>query len=223
MLTASSTQIAWRAEPSRCGRRSKVEVTTNGGQTWSPAETGLYSVVRLKTYGDDAVFAVGADDNCRPNYAWSTGPGEPWQRAAERVGDKWFRVPGQSDEVHAPGGETTRPCGSDLADLAGLGTYQAAALCADGRVRTIDEGRSWRTVQKKSGVLALNADDTEFAAVKVRRGCQGVAVVRFDANGQGLTGSGDCRAARTAEQGRTAVSLRYNAAWLWNGKTVTVT
>ena len=163
-------------------------MTTDGGRTWSPANTGLQSVVRLKTYGTSAVFAVGADANCRPSYAWTTGLRQPWQRDSAQLSDKWYRVPQRLDTVHAPGGDTSRPCGAELVDLAGLGTYRAAALCGDGRLRTIAEGQSWKTVEQDSGVVALNADDLEFVAAGVGKGCNGTAVRRFDGDGNGLKG-----------------------------------
>ena len=139
-----------------------VEVTTDAGRSWSKTKPGLTAIVRLKAYSDTAVFAVGADSRCRPTYAWITGPDQTWHRDRSRVTDIWYRSPGDLDEVHAPSGRKSRPCGDALVSLAGLGTFQAAALCADGRIRTDAEGRSWKTVQQRSKVLSLNADDDRF-------------------------------------------------------------
>ena len=141
-----------------------VEVTTNGGRSWSKTKPGLTAIVRLKAYGDSAVFAVGADSKCRPTYAWINGPQQEWQRDRTRIENVWYRSPDDPDEVHAPSGRMSRPCGDDLVDLAGLGTFQAAVLCADGRIRTDAEGRSWQTVQKRSRVVSINADDEGFVA-----------------------------------------------------------
>ena len=223
LLAASTDQIAWRSEPNDCRTKSKVEVSSDGGRTWTRTDPGLRSVVRLKAYRTEAVFAVGADADCRPSYAWTTGPDQPWQRSRSLVGDKWFRMPARPEVVHAPGGGTSRPCGSILLDLAGLGTYQAAALCGDGRIRTVAEGRSWRTVQKKSGAVALNADDVEFVVASALRDCDGTAVRRFDGTGAGLKAKPSaCRAGSSPRPGLIAVSYRYGHTWVWAGQKVTV-
>lgn len=221
VLAASSTRIAWRAEPTTCGTDATIEVTTDGGRHWRSRKPGIGSVVRLKTYGDDAVFAIGADDRCRPTYAWTTGPREPWQRDRSLVGDIWFRRPADLDTVHAPGGGQSRPCGSGLADLAGLGTFQAAALCTDGRIRTNAEGRPWKTVARNTGALSLNADDGGFVAALDRPGCSGLVIARFDADGAGLGRSaGRCRTSTAASGRSTAVAIRGDATWVWSADDV---
>jgi hypothetical protein len=219
MLASGPGSTAWRAEPAGCSARSVVEVSTDGGRTWTRTDPGLRAVVRLKTFGTSGVFAVGSDADCRPTFARSEGPGQPWRVDRTGTGDKWYRVPGKPDTVHAPGGDASRPCGSDLTDLAGLGTYQAAALCADGRIRTIDQGRGWRTVQTRSGGVALNADDAGFVAARRRSGCRTVSVVRFDVAGAGLRRAGDCLPGSRPAPGRTAVSVSGSSTWVWNAKT----
>jgi hypothetical protein len=199
-----------------------VEVTTNRGRSWSKTKPGLTAIVRLKAYGADAVFAVGADRKCRPTYAWITGPKQKWHRDRGLARDIWYQTPKNLDVVHAPGGRKSRPCGKDLVDLAGLGTYQAAVLCADGRIRTDAAGRSWRTVQKRSGVVSLNADDASFVAALTRPDCSGVVVSRFDSGGVGLGNTrGRCRSKVPAMRGETAVTQRFGDLWLWSGSRVT--
>jgi hypothetical protein len=116
----------------------------------------------------------------------------------------------------------SRPCGDDLVDLAGLGTLQAAVLCADGRIRTDAAGRSWQTVQKRSRVLSINADDERFVAASSRSDCSGVVVKRFDSSGSGLDGRGNCRSTVKAGAGATVVSAHYQQVWLWSGDQVDV-
>jgi hypothetical protein len=197
-----------------------VEVTTDGGRSWSKTKPGLTAIVRLKAYGDSAVFAIGADSKCRPTYAWIAAPEQEWQRDRTRAENTWYRTPEDLNEVHAPNGRTSRPCGSDLVDLAGLGTFQAAVLCADGRIRTDADGRSWQTVRKPSRVLSINADDAGFVAASPRSDCSGVVVKRFDSSGSGLDGRGSCVSKVKPAAGATAVSARYQQVWLWSGDLV---
>jgi hypothetical protein len=220
-LAANSGRVAWRAASTGCNGSAVVELSTNGGRSWSKTKPGLTAIVRLKAYGDTAVFAIGADDRCRPTYAWIAGPGQEWQHDQSRVGSVWYRSPDDLDEVHAPSGRMSRPCGNSLVSLAGLGTFQAAVRCADGRIRTEAAGRSWETVQKRSAVLSLNADDDRFVAVGTRGDCDGVVVRRFESSGSGLRAKGSCRSkVKAGEDGATAVSTHYRRVWLWSGDRV---
>lgn len=219
MLAASSAQVAWRAERTDCGSSSPVEVTTNGGKSWSRTRPGIGSIVRLKTYDDQSVFAIGADSRCRPTFAWTTGPGEPWQRDRSRAADIWYRTPKNVDVVHAPSGLLSRPCGDGLVSLAGLGTYDAAVLCADGRIRTDAEGRSWRTVATGTRIVSLNADDIEFVAAVRRQSCAGVVVQRFDVDDRDVgSGRGRCLSKAPEPTDRTAVAIRGDVGWVWVGQ-----
>lgn len=222
LLAVSSERLAWRAQQGRCGTDASVEVSDDGGKSWRSTDPGIGSIVRLKTYGPTSVFAVGADDDCRPTYAWISGPGDSWRRDADRTRNLWYRTPDDLDLVHAPGGSTSRPCGKKLAGLAGLGTFRAAALCTDGRLRTDDEGRGWRTVQTELTALAVNADDDQFVVALQREGCDGVVIRTFDASGSGLDGSaGRCRRPAPSD-GEISVAHREDTVWLWADEKVSV-
>lgn len=220
LLAANSAQVAWRAKSTDCKGDAKVEVTSNGGKSWSSTDPGLTAIVRLKAYGDGSVFAIGADNKCRATYAWISGPKETWQQDRSRVDTIWFQTPADLDEVHAPGGRTTKPCGDDLIDFAGFGTLEAAAHCEDDRIRTTTNGRSWKTVQKQSEILSLNADDDGFVAAGTSDDCKGVVVRRFDGAGGGLDSKGKCRTEVTANDASTVVSVRVRDVWLWSGGSV---
>lgn len=224
VMAADSDQVAWRAEPGDCNTPATVEVTTDGGDTWKATDPGIRSIVRLKAFGTDAVFAIGADADCKPTYAWIDGPDKKWQHDASRTSDKWYRVPTNPNQIHDAEDKTSEPCDKGVADLAGIGTYQAAVLCDDGRIRTRDKGRGWQTVERNSGAIALNADDSRFVAALKDSSCgDGVAIRTFDADGNGLSdGSGSCREARTRARDKTAISLIYTQVWLWSGNKVSV-
>ncbi len=222
LLAVNSAQVAWRAKSTDCKGDAKVEVTTNGGKSWSRTDPGLTAIVRLKAYGDGSVFAIGADNKCRATYAWIAGPEGTWQQDRSQVNTIWYRTTGDLDQVHAPGGRTTKPCGEDLVDFAGFGTFEAAARCADDRIRTTTNGRSWKTVQERSDVLSLNADDNGFVAARTSDDCAGVVVHRFDATGEGLRSAGTCRAKVKSTEGSTVVSVRSQDIWLWSGDSVSI-
>ncbi|QGN32807.1 hypothetical protein [Microlunatus sp. Gsoil 973] len=104
LLAANSDQVAWRAEPAGCGEDSKIEVTTDGGKTWRETDSGLKSVVRLRAFGDSSVFAIGADQDCKPIYAVDAYPGAGVaDRQLDAVGDL-VPVTGRSQYRARPAG-----------------------------------------------------------------------------------------------------------------------
>lgn len=221
VMAVSSSSVAWRAEVRDCGGASTVEVSTNGGRTWRATEPGLGAIVRLKSYGDQSVFALGADDSCEASFASVENPDARWQTDQSMTADIWYQVPDDDDVVHAPGGATSRPCGNDLVGLAGRGTYEASAICADGRLRTIREGRSWTTVRNDTGAVAVNADDNRFTVARAMDGCDGLVVQHFGASGRGLSDDPDeCWDIGWQRSDPVAVASRGEVTWLWSGDEV---
>ncbi len=223
LLAVGSDRVAWRASRGGCEEEADVEVTTNGGRSWQRTDLGISAVSRLKSYDGASVFAIGADARCRSTYAWQTSADRGWQRDAGQVDPIWFRLPEDADRVHAPGGRRSVPCPGGLADLAGLGTYRAAALCRDGRIRTTDDGGSgWSTVLRASGGRALNADDAEFVVAREVFSCPGLAVQRFDVEGRGLDDPLPSCRPNVRTHNAVAVGISPSTTWLWSGDDVEV-
>ena len=222
-MAVSSSTLAWRAEVEPCGQNSTVEVSSDGGKSWRTTSPKLGSILRLKTYDNRSVFAIGADDRCRATFASITSPTGQWQIDRAMTSDIWYQVPDETSTVHAPGGDTSKPCGDNLIALAGRGTYEATAVCADGRVRTIGQGRSWSTVLSSSGVVAINADDNRFTAARVMDGCAGLVVQHFGVDGRGLADKATpCRKVDWTSSDPVAVASRDDTTWLWVGNRVIV-
>ena len=217
-MAVNSSTVGWRATVGGCRDKASVEVTTDGGATWRSTDPGIRGIVRLKSYGNGSVFAIGADSNCQPAYAWIRSPDGSWQTDSAMADRTWFRSVDQPNQVHAPGGRLFTPCGSGLADLAGLGGFHAAVLCTDGRIRTLPGGNSWKTVMTDSSARALNADDSRFVVAMIADGCAGVVVQRFDADGTGLTSEPrPCHAIPVkSTTGPLGVAIRGDATWVWS-------
>jgi hypothetical protein len=223
LLATNSDQIAWRAKPTGCGEVGEVEVTTNGGKTWRPADLGLESVVRLRAFGDRSVFVIGADQDCQPVYSVSAYPGAKWQSDNSMLADTWFRLPRDLNTVHDPHDRTSKPCGdNDLADLAGRGDDEAIALCADGSIRVRNGGTDWKEALHKSGVVAVSADDNRFVMAFRSATCDGLTVQRFTLRRHLLNAKKKerCMGGVSTDPGVVAVSNRGRSIWLWSGDLV---
>lgn len=217
LLTANSAKIAWRAVEGDCDRQSPVEVTTDGGRTWRTTETGIYGIARLQAYGETAVFAVGADRDCEPTYAWITSPKASWRTDQSVMWDVWYRYPEGRDRIHAPGGRSFRPCGGDIVTLAGLGSDRAAVLCEDGRIRTMTRGQGWQTVLSDSGGTAITTDKDRFLVVRVRSDCAGIVLQHIDAAEAEPRDHGVCRMLSVDRDGPVAAAGVGDVTWMWAG------
>lgn len=219
LLAVNSDQVAWRAAASGCGEESKIEVTTDGGKTWRTTDSGLRSVVRLRAFGDASVFAIGADEHCKPTYSVDAYPGAEWQGDNSMLAETWFRSPNNLNAVHDPHNKTSHPCGTvGVVDLAGRGDDQAAVLCGDSSIRIRDGQGDWRSAVQKSAALALNADDNRFVMAVRVSGCAGLAVQRFTLNGDHLkTKKAHCLDVPRSDPDHVAVSIHGGSTWLWSG------
>lgn len=222
LLAANSSTIAWRAKEGDCDHRSTVEVTTDGGRTWRTTNPGIRGIVRLSAYGEGSVFAVGADADCKPTYAWISSPGGKWRQDQAVIWDVWFRYPSDRTRVHAPGGRTFRPCRGEISSFAGIGSYQAAVLCEDGRVRTLDRGRGWRTVLINSGGLVVNADTQRFLLARIRPQCDRTFLQQFDVRAAKLNDRGACRGPRPGHDDQVGAAGAGEVHWVWVGRSIEV-
>lgn len=215
LLAMNSERVGWRATITECGSPGTIEVTSNGGRGWRSTESGLTSVLRLKTFGKSAVFAVGADDRCRARFRTIEAPAGRWESDGGMLPEIWYREPKRRDVVHAPGGDRSRPCERGVADLAGLGSFSATALCQDGSLAITDSaGERWSPLRLNLDVQALNADDLGFVAAGRSSACSGVAVVEFNADGE--AGSGNICAPVGAEGvDALGVAVRGDLLWVW--------
>lgn len=219
LLAVNSDQVAWRADAAGCGEKSRIEVTTDGGKTWQTTDSGLRSVVRLRAFGDASVFAIGADEHCKPTYSVDAYPGAEWQSDDSMLAETWFRLPINLNAVHDPHNKISHPCGPEgVVDLAGRGDDQAAVLCGDSSIRVRDGGDNWRTAVQKSDALALNADDNRFVMAVTASGCGGPAVQKFTVDGDHLkTRKAHCLDVPESDPDHVAVSIHGGSTWLWSG------
>jgi hypothetical protein len=224
LLAVTSATLAWRAVAGRCPTDPEVEVSRDGGRTWKPTDSGLWSVSRMRGYGKASVFAVGGDEECKARYTATVVPGESWVVNSRFLGQTWYRLPTDHNRIHAPGGRLSSPCDDGLGDYAGLGLAGAAALCRDGTLRlTQDGGRQWRDLDGVSSGRAVGADEKVYVLAMPKADCEGIGVVLLTPGAREIESeSVRCAPLGGGTDTELAVAVRGQVLWLWAGDEVAV-
>jgi len=216
MLVAIDDQRAWRVRAGSCSAGgATLASTTNGGRTWTDANSPLRMIVRVRPTDNQVAFVIGADSSCTSQLQVTTDGGVNWGSSSD-VGSAWFRDPKSPWIVGSPGQSTSKPCGTRaVLDLAVLSTGTARVLCADGLVRsTANSGSSWTDSGKITGAVALAVLSANPAQTYVARldapGCAGVQVQRIDRS----VATSCIRIALPKKPGQIALSLVNGGGWL---------
>lgn len=228
-LAAVSSDVAWRVSSSPCGddvseRDATVEVSTDGGTSWTAADRPDAVVARLSPTSATRAFVVSAAQasSCDTRFR-STTNGTSWSSATDADDRAWFRDPSDPSRLHLPSGRLVTPCGADgvLVDLSVSSASSAGVLCRDGRVeRTTDTGRSFEQRARVEGALALTggAGDAYLVAVVGRGSCDGIGLVEVGVKTTGRAcAPRDVLAVDDLEPGRVSVSSADDAVWLAAG------
>ncbi|MGC5629543.1 WD40/YVTN/BNR-like repeat-containing protein [Georgenia sp. Z1344] len=214
LIASASGDVAWRAIVGSCEAPGSVELTTDGGATWSPADVGgLAPVSRLKAITPAAVFAIGGvDPNCSPTYAGSVDGGNNWEQAPELAQGSWYIDPSDRAVLGTSVGEVDAPC--EVAGLAGFDDNAAALLCTDGSLTVSnDGGASWTTAAEETNAVAIGLTLQGYVLAGSDEECAGTQI--WTAGVEGDTAPVGCAEDVQTEAGQTAVSGAGGAMWLW--------
>ncbi len=219
MIVGLDADNAWRATMGTCDAGgSLVQVTTDGGKTWSKGTSPAEAVARIapQLNGVGIVYAAGPDCTLqewitRDNGATWTGPTAP--RGA------WTRQIEQVTQVVTPNDPAATPCGTTaVLDLSRTTPEQAEALCADGKVLvTNDGGSSWEDSGSAPGAFALSnrleAEILTTYAARVNSACAGVQIVKvIQGRNAAPVACVETEAAPVA--GQVGISAAPSAGWL---------
>ena len=217
MLVAVDDQRAWRIHAGSClSGGATLASTTNGGRTWTDANSPLRMIVRVRPTDNQVAFVIGAGSDCMSKLQVTTDGGATWGSSSD-VGSAWFRDPKSPWIVGSPGQSTSKPCGThSVLDLAVVSTGEARVLCPDGLVRaTVNSGSSWTDSGRKiTGAVALAVLSARPAQTYVARldaaDCAGVQVLRVDQR----VATSCIKTAMPKDPGQIALSLVNGGGWL---------
>ncbi|QAY74719.1 hypothetical protein ET445_16625 [Agromyces protaetiae] len=220
VLAAVSESVAFRAPAGSCPAvPASLEVTTDGGATWSPAVVPGASAIQSVESDDGELVTVVARraDSCAPLVYRCFVQGVAWQETGE-LPSFWYLDGGS---VVAPGGGTSAPCEAPV-QLAARSDAQTAVLCADAVVyATGDAGATWAGSSPIDGVAAIAATGSAYlVALEGHDGCAGVQVAAL---GDDLApgAAGGCLES-DAPEGATVLAASADGAstWVWSGEVV---
>lgn len=217
LIASANGDVAWRAVVGSCEDPGSVELTTDGGATWSSADVGeLAPVSRLKAITPAAVFAIGgADPDCSPTYAGSVDGGTSWEQAPELVEGSWYVDPTDRAVLGTTVGQVDAPC--EIAGLAGFDDNSAAILCTDGSLTvSTDGGASWTTAVEETDAVSIGLTLQGYVLAGSSEDCAGTQI--WSAGIEGTTAPVGCAEDVQPVAGQTAVAGAGSSMWLWAGE-----
>ena len=220
-LVAVDQSTAMRFTVGTCAKGgSVVEVSRDGGATWTARSTPFDSVVRIRVKPNQSQFSVGATraSGCVPALRQSPSLSGAWGSSV-KAATVWFRDPRDPNSVGLPTGGTGQPCqGSVIVDLA-ISDSGAAVLCGSGDVLMTTTGAKWQTTGTVTGALALAVDakTQPYAVTQGVGACAGLAVVQ-PASPATVVGCIPTDL-KGVDPGSVALSVSAQAAWLRIGPT----
>ncbi|MCR8669844.1 hypothetical protein NWP09_01600 [Agrococcus sp. HG114] len=206
LLSAISSTVAWRAEQGACGVPGSIELTTDGGQTWTPADLELEGpVLALEPNADGRRgIVVMADAACEPVVQRTFTGGVGWELAPDQRLGSYVDADGT---VTLEGATVDAPCQQPQAVTASGG---GVVLC-DGVAQARSSSGRWVGVAQD--VAAIGSAEGGVAVVlRNAEGCDGMAV--------GIIRAGALQSACTAIPADASVALSAGAPgdlWVWVG------
>lgn len=218
-LTVVDEQVAWRAERGTCDTQAVIEVTSDGGATWTPTQpvtTEGREVLWLWAQDDEyAQAAVSAGDDCEWTGIRTFTSGNFWQPSPDAFDEAAFIAP--DGALITPSGVTV-PCDTpvDVADREDA----LAVLCADGTVHESIDGAGWTQASVPGALAITEAGDGYAVAVQRLEGCDGIALVSL--NPEVLSSGGTPSEARSCLTGAvdpasSVLASSSDAISLWSG------
>lgn len=218
-LTVVDEQVAWRAERGDCDTQAVIEVTGDGGATWTrtqPVTTEGREVLWLWAQDDAyAQAVVGAGDDCAPTGIRTFTGGDFWNLAADTAGLASYI---DSAGVLITPEDFAAPCAMPI-DVDEQGDL-LAVLCDDGTLHQTSDDVSWTHATVVGALAIASVEDSYLLAVQDAPSCGGVALVSLPVPslGDGAAAS-EPRACLTGaiDPEATAVSAGGGSVWLWSG------
>ncbi|GAA1962029.1 hypothetical protein [Agromyces allii] len=215
MLAALDANTAYRGATGTCqGAEATIEVTVDGGETWTAGFTeGLTELQSVEASDGDIVTMVARDPACALGRYRSYVQGDDWEPTGE-VEPAWYL---DGERVVGPNGDSA-PCEAGAVQAAGSSPTSAAVLCASGELFvTTDVGATWAAATA-TGAVALAAGPSGYVVALTSDGCRGIRIADVDlASATGVSAPGACLDADAAPGSTVIDAASGGIVWAWSG------
>lgn len=215
LLHALDATTAVRATSGTCGTPGTLELSTDGGASWTALPNELGPVTRLSGSAPASLAVVGGDAACASAVRVSADAGATWG-PGDAPETYWHLLPADRATLQTPTGQVPVPCGTEPLGLATDGADRGAVLCPDGAVHaSTDGGRTWAQSAAVPGAVAIGVRDGGYLLGVEDPACTGVGVVRLDGAGVLDAQAAGCAPVTAAQ---VALAGAGDAVWLWAGE-----
>ncbi|MFF2371032.1 hypothetical protein [Agromyces sp. NPDC058110] len=216
LISALDSTTAYRGTTGTCpGGAATIEVTVDGGATWSAGFTeGLTDLQSVEAVDADLVTMVARDPACAIGRYHSYVQGIDWEATGE-LEPTWYL---DGDQAVAPSGPSTA-CGGPVAGLAASSAESAAVLCDSGAVLvTSDSGATWGEAATAPGAVALAAGPAGYLVAVTGDGCRGIRIAVIDTVAGGSPSTPGACLDTDARPGDIAIDAAPDGTvWAWAG------
>jgi len=161
-----------------------VQVSTDGGADFAPAQTALTTILAVRTTGKSAMAVVGTTVDCEVRQITSTNGGASWAPADDVT--LWYPDPDDTASVVTPGGTSQPGEGCVVTSVSQVTAEGGRVSCADGAIRgSGDDGKTWVQLGRLDNVR-VSAFLTPSAGFALAR-FSGCAANAFTTNDGGVT------------------------------------
>lgn len=207
LLHAVSRSGAWRAIQGDCETPGAIEVTSDAGQSWTPAQLEIEGPVFALAPDPDgrAGTVVVGDGECQPVALRTFTSGADWEAAPDQAVGSYITEEG----TLLAGALVDPPCDAPAALVS---TGGGVALCDETALARLDDG-SWTSVAE--GVVAIGPSTAGVAvAMTGPAECDGIAVGTISGGVPSITCSD------IAADALVAVSVVGSVVWVWSNDEV---
>lgn len=142
MSAANDGTIVYGARGTCGSATADVQVSTDNGATFTPAQTGLTTTLAVKATSSAAISVVGTNAGCDVEQVTSTDGGRSWDRADDVT--LWYPDLDDTTAVVSPRRTSQPGDGCVVSSVSQVTDAVARVSCTDGTFKgSGDEGRTW--------------------------------------------------------------------------------
>ncbi|MFB2599459.1 hypothetical protein ACEXQE_16830 [Herbiconiux sp. P17] len=225
IMGTSSVGVRSSSEPCEQGDPPVIEVSSDGGASWSPApiepDAAVFEVLGGQVVGEDQIdLVVRTGPQCALNVLTSYTGGQFWQLYPERISEQSFVDRLSPSTVTIKGRQVPSPCSAPL-QIVDSGA-EPVVRCVEGLFGYSADSATWHVIAPIDSQSVAVSGSVAFAANTGVQGCDGVSLQKIALDGTSV--QGEPLACVRADQPQPSVSITAvgSELWLWSDDSIVV-